>query len=190
VALPPVNPALLALAVVIVGLGLAVWGMRALSARRRDNALGSLVAIDAGRPTVLRSYRYQLTGRPDALRQLPDGRWVPIEVKSRRSPSSGPTRSHLVQVWAYCLLVEEATGRSPPFGVLRYSDQEFRVRWDAATRRDLLRLRDELLRPYDGRATPSPSRCARCTWASVCDARVADPERSGYRRYAQYTSVR
>jgi CRISPR-associated exonuclease Cas4 len=157
----------------VVGLGLAVWGTRALAARRRDAVFGSLVAIDAGRPTVLRSYRYRIQGRPDAVRQLSDGRWVPVEVKGRVSPPGGPTRSHRVQVWAYCLLVEEATGRSPPFGVLRYSDQEFRVRWDPATRRDLLRLRAELLRPYDGRATPSPSRCARCRWVAVCDARAA-----------------
>ena len=171
-ALPPLNPALFAVAAVAVGLGLAVWGVRALSARRREEALGSLVAIDAGQPTVLRSYRFRIQGRPDALRQLSDGRWVPVEVKSRTSPSRGPTRSHLVQVWAYCLLVEEATGRPPPFGVLRYTDQEFRVRWDAEARRELLGLRAELLRPYDGRATPSPSRCARCAWVMVCDARA------------------
>jgi CRISPR-associated exonuclease Cas4 len=173
VALPSLNPALLAVAVVVLGVGLAAWSMRALSARRRDDALGSLVAIDAGRAAVLRSYRYRMQGRPDALRQLSDGRWVPVEVKSRACPPSGPTRSHRVQVWAYCLLVEEATGRAPPFGILRYADREFRLPWDAATRRDLLGLRAELLRPYDGRATPSPSRCARCPWVAVCEVRAA-----------------
>jgi CRISPR-associated exonuclease Cas4 len=156
----------------VAGFGLAAWGVRALAARRRDASLGSLVAIDAGRPAVLRSSRYRIQGRPDALRQLSDGRWIPIETKSRASPPSGPTRPHLVQVWAYCLLVEEETGRSPPFAVLRYSDREIRVPWDAPARRELLRLRAELLRPYDGRATPSPYRCARCGWFSVCDARA------------------
>jgi CRISPR-associated exonuclease Cas4 len=172
VALPPLNPDLFALGLMLLGLGLAVWGLRALAARRRDGALGTLVAIDAGRPAALRSERYRIQGRPDAVRELPDGRWVPVEVKSRASPSSGPSRSHLVQVWAYCLLVEETTGRSPPFGVLRYSDQEFRVRWDAEARHDLLALRAELFRPYDGRASPSRARCARCAWFSVCDVRA------------------
>jgi CRISPR-associated exonuclease Cas4 len=172
VALPPIDPTFFALGLTVVGLGLAAWGVRALAARRRDASLGPLVAIDAGRPAVLRSYRYRVQGRPDALRQLADGRWVAVETKSRASPPNGPTRSHLVQVWAYCLLVEEETGRSPPFAVLRYSDREFRVPWDAGARCDLLRLRAELLRPYDGRATPSPSRCARCGWFSVCDARA------------------
>lgn len=171
-ALPLLNPTGLALLVVLAGLGLAVWGVRALAARRADERYGTLRAVDAGRPVTLRSERYRLQGRPDAVRELSDGRFVPVELKSRPSPSSGPTRSHLVQVHAYCLLLEEVTGRPPPFGVLRYSDREYRVTWDAMARRDLLDLRADLARPYDGRATPSPSRCARCAWVARCDARV------------------
>lgn len=166
-----------ALVLVLGGVGLAVWGLRALATRRSESAVGTLRAIDAGRSARLRSNRYQLQGRPDALRQAPDGRLVPVEVKSRTSPATGPARSHLVQVWAYCLLVEETTGRSPPFGVLRYADREYRVVWDPAARHDLLALRAEVARPYDGRATPSPARCARCAWVDACDVRVLD--RSG-----------
>ncbi len=154
------------------GLGLSAWALRALSDRRRERELGRLEAIDAGAPATLRSDRYRLQGRPDVVRRAADGTGVPVEVKSRASPHRGPPRSHLVQVWAYCLLVEESTGRAPPFGVLRYSDAEFRVRWDAAARRELLALRAEIARPYDGRATPSPERCARCPWVESCDARA------------------
>ena len=160
------------LALLLAGLALAAWGARALSARRPDRALGRLVAVDAGAPAVLRSPRYRIQGRPDALRQASDGTVVPIEVKSRATPRGGPTRSHVVQVWAYCLLVEEGTGRPPAFGVLRYADGEFRVRWDAVARQELLALRAELARPYDGRASPSPGKCARCPWVAVCDARA------------------
>ena len=170
--LPSLSPEVLALVLVLAGVGFAVWGARALSLRRGEAAYGSLVAVDAGRPAELRSERYRLRGRPDALRRAPDGRLVPVELKSRASPPAGPTRSHLVQVWAYGLLVEETTGRSPPFGVLRYSDGEFRITWDGAARSELLTLRAEVARPYDGRATPSVARCARCTWVRVCDARV------------------
>lgn len=171
-AVPLLSPFTLALLLVLVGLGLAVWGLRALATRRADAALGTLRAIDAGRPATLRSERYRMQGRPDALRQLPDGRLVPVELKSRVSPTSGPARSHLVQVWAYCLLVEESTGRSPPFGVLRYSDREYRVTWNAWARQGLLAVRADVARPYDGRATPSPARCGRCGWVDRCDARV------------------
>ena len=176
---------LVGLAAVAVGLGLAVWGARALSARYRDLTLGRLVAVDAGAPAMLRSDRYRVRGRPDALRETAEGRLVPVEVKSRAAPPGGPARSHLVQVWTYCLLVEESTGRSPAFGVLRYADREFRVRWDAIARRELLAIRAELARPYDGRATPSPGRCARCRWVEGCDARVRGPYGRTGRRYAQ-----
>jgi CRISPR-associated exonuclease Cas4 len=158
--------------VAVAGLVLVAWALRALSERRRDNARGLLVAVDAGRPVTLRSDRYRLVGRPDELRRRRDGRVVPVELKSRSAPGNGPARSHAVQLWAYCLLVEEATGVPPPYGVLRYSDSEFRLRWDAEARRELLAVRSEIDRPYDGRATPSRARCARCPWVTGCDARL------------------
>jgi len=158
--------------VALAGLVLTAWALRALSQRRDDLTRGRLVAVDAGEPATLRSERYRVVGRPDELRGLKDGRLVPIEFKRRSTPFRGPPLSHVVQVRAYCLLVEETTGVAPPYGVLRYSDGEFRVRWDDRARRELLALRNELLRPYDGRATPSGARCARCPWAGVCDARA------------------
>ena len=166
------NPLLVAGVVLLLGLGLAVWALRALSQRRDDLARGELIAVDAGRPATLRSERYRLVGRPDELRRLRDGRVVPVEFKSRSTPPRGPSPSHVVQVRAYCLLLEESTGAPPPYGLLRYSDGEFRVRWDDRARDELLRLRAELRRPYDGRATPSRARCARCPWFGACDARV------------------
>jgi CRISPR-associated exonuclease Cas4 len=169
---PLLTPPFFAGYVLVAGVLVAAWALRALSKRASESRAGRLVAVDAGRPAVLRSERYRLQGRPDALRQQRDGRLVPVEIKSRASPRDGPMRSHLVQVWAYCLLVEETTGRSPPFALLRYSDREWRVRWDDATRGELIALRAELDRPYDGRATPSAARCARCTWVDVCDARI------------------
>lgn len=166
------SPPLLAAVVTLAGLVLIAWAMRALSMRREDRTLGRLVAVDAGRPATLRSERYRIVGRPDELRRLADGRVVPVEFKSRSTPRRGPPPSHLVQVRAYCLLVEDTTGVAPPYGILRYSDGEFRVRWDDRARQELWSVRAELLRPYDGRATPSRARCARCPWVGVCDARA------------------
>jgi len=166
------TPPLAAAAVALVGLALTAWAFRALSMRRQDRALGRLVAVDAGRPVTLRSEQYRIVGRPDELRRLSDGRLVPVEFKSRTTPARGPTPSHVTQVRAYCLLVEETSGLPPPYGVLRYSDGEFRVRWDERAREELLSVRAELIRPYDGRATPSGARCARCPWNAVCDVRA------------------
>jgi CRISPR-associated exonuclease Cas4 len=166
---------LVAVGVVVAGGLAAALALRSLVVRHREGRYGSLVAVDEGPGpgTLLRSTRYAIAGRPDELRRLRDGRLVPVELKSRSAPPRGPPYSHQVQVWAYCLLVEETQGAAPPFGVLRYGDgTEFRVPWDAAARAGLLRLRAELARPYDGRATPSRAKCAGCRWREACDARA------------------
>jgi CRISPR-associated exonuclease Cas4 len=156
--------------------GLVVVAVSAWEAfrRARESRWGSLEAIDAGRPTTLRSERFRLVGRPDILRRGADGRLIPVEVKRRPAPPGGPYRSHVVQVWAYCLLIEEVDGFAPPFGLVRYLDREFRIRWDARARVELLAIRRAVDAPYNGLATPSPARCGRCRWAPGCDARRAE----------------
>jgi CRISPR-associated exonuclease Cas4 len=162
-----------ALGLLLLGAAIVAAAVRALLARRREAALGALVAVDAGAPMTLHSTRYRISGRPDLVRRLPDGRRVPIELKSRPAPPAGPRPSHRIQVAVYCLLLEESSGVAPPFGVVRYGDGvEFRIPWNAAARAEILRLRAELDRPYDGRATPSAAKCARCGWRAVCDVRA------------------
>ena len=171
--LPSLTPDLIAALVVLGGVALGAGAARALARRHRDRRYGALVAADAGSGVTLSSPGYRLRGRPDLLRRLSDGRVVPIELKSRAAPAAGPPRSHIVQVWAYCLLVESSFRVSPPYGVLRYGDgAEFRVAWNDRSRDELLGLRAELDRPYDGRATPSPAKCAHCAWRKSCDARA------------------
>jgi len=160
------------LLLVLFGAVLLVGGIVALARRRQQRRAGRLLSADLpGRPgTLLRSPRLRLAGRPDELRVLRDGRWVPVEIKSRSTPRGGPPASHQVQLAAYCLLVEETTGRAPPFGVLRYGDGgEFRIEWTSELRQRILDLRRELAAPYDGRALPSPGRCSRCAWRMSCD---------------------
>lgn len=164
----------LLLGAALAALGLMLLAGAALRAALRGRRHGRLVAVDPQPGPPLRSERYRLVGRPDELRRRPDGRPVPVEWKSRAAPPGGPLPSHVVQVWAYCLLLEDATGLAPPYGVLRYGDgAEFRIDWTDAARGELLRLRAELDRPYDGRATPSRARCRRCPWVGGCDARIA-----------------
>ncbi|MCI4348906.1 MAG: PD-(D/E)XK nuclease family protein [Thermoplasmata archaeon] len=148
-----------------------LWKLRELSEERR---YGRLVALDEGtRSTRLSSERYRLVGEPDELRRRPDGRVVPVEWKSRSLPERRIPDSHRVQVEAYCLLVEEALGVVPPFGILRYSDgREIVIPWDAAAREEVLAVRRALDRTYEGEADPTRSKCARCRYRSICDARA------------------
>ncbi len=165
---------LLPLGLLAAGLVVLFAGAVSLRRRSRDRRLGELVAADAGKPRTLRSERYRLVGRPDLLRRRPDGSLVPVELKSRPAPRDGPFASHRVQLAAYCLLVEEETGRPPPFGVLRYDDREFTIPWDGAARAEVLGLLRELRGRYDGRASPAPAKCAGCAWSPSCDASLAD----------------
>jgi CRISPR-associated exonuclease Cas4 len=158
-----------------LGAALILVGAYALVRRHREARYGTLVAVDDGPGSglVLRSRRYRISGRPDEVRRRRDGRLVPVEFKSRSLPPRGPPRSHRVQVAAYCLLLEEAAGQAPPYGVIRYGDgPEVRLPWDDRARAELLAVRDELEQPYDGRATPSVDRCARCGWRAACDVRA------------------
>jgi CRISPR-associated exonuclease Cas4 len=165
------------LAVALIGLGSLglVLGLWALVRWFQDQRYGELRSADVGvgGGASLQSVRYQLSGRPDEVRQLLDGRCIPIEIKSRATPPAGPPRSHRVQVAGYCLLLEETTGRVPPFGILRYGDGgEFRLPWNPEVRAELLALLAEMRRPYDGRGTPRPGKCRGCSWRNGCDLRA------------------
>ena len=166
------NP-LAVLVLVATGVGCLLAGIVSLRRRAADRRWGGLVAIDAGRPITLRSDRYHLVGRPDALRRRPDGALVPVELKRRSAPSRGPFPSHVVQLGAYCLLIEEETGRAPPFGVLRYADREMVLPWDGRWRAEVLTTLRAAAAPYDGAADPTPAKCARCPWSPSCDVSLA-----------------
>lgn len=161
----------LELALVALGVVVAALAVRALRAALRLG--GAVVAVDASdRSPLLRSERWRLVGRPDAVVQTALGATVPVELKGRAAPRGGPFRSHLVQLYAYCALVEEAVGVPPPFGILRYGDgSSFRIEWSPRARAELAAVAAAARRPYRGAATPGRGRCARCAWVESCDAR-------------------
>ncbi|MCZ7546238.1 MAG: PD-(D/E)XK nuclease family protein [Anaerolineae bacterium] len=99
-------------------------------AGRRASGLpeGQVVYRDTGvgkQEQPLFSRRHRLSGRPDYLLHR-EGRLIPVEVKSGRGPEK-PYKSHILQLAAYCLLVEDVYGRRPPYGIIRYADCVFEV---------------------------------------------------------------
>ena len=167
------NDLLVAALFLLGAVGLAL-SARALSALRRERRFGALESLDMGRAgRTIFAPSAGLVGRPDEIRRLADGRSIPIELKSRRAPRAGPSASHVLQVEAYCFLLEESTGRSPPFGVLRYADHmEWEIPWNAAARAEVWRALSGVRARYGGEATPTPGKCRSCTWMEVCDARA------------------
>jgi CRISPR-associated exonuclease Cas4 len=175
------NAGLLALA---AGLLLALGALALVrSARLRElHGLpeGKVVYSDTGAteipPRPLYSPRYGLTGKPDYLLATRQG-LVPVEVKPTRDDRE-PRESHLMQVLAYCLLLEESEGKPPPYGLLRYRNDTFKVDYNDDTRAHVIavlqEMRDALARGEAHRSHNQPGRCRACAYLSLCDEALAD----------------
>jgi CRISPR-associated exonuclease Cas4 len=161
--------------------------------KRAGLPAGGLLYSDTGRPVgrvagtevgrdgkrqerPLVSETLQLIGRPDYLVEA-DGGVVPVEVKSTACPAVGrPYDSHLAQLAAYCLLVEDVLGRTVPYGLVKYRDREVRVEYTPELRGQALALIEEMKADMhvtaDGgevhRSHDDPRRCAGCSLRDVC----------------------
>jgi len=168
----------LALLLLIVGIAAMV-----LSRRTRGHTGlpgGQVIYSDTSRwqrnQRPLFSRQYQLTGKPDYL--MREGRAIiPVEVKSSRAPAEGPRQGHVLQLIAYCLLVEETEGVRPAYGIVKYADQAFRVDNTAESRRALIAtldaMRHDLVRGDSHRSHSDPARCRRCGVREACGERLA-----------------
>ena len=118
-------PVLLATTLIVTAMFLLVWG------RSRHGLAGlpdgDLIYNDngAGACPVLVSHRYGLKGKPDALVRTKSGDLIPVEHKKTRAPRRRPYDGDLIQATAYCILVEEKFGRTPPFMRIQYADRWF-----------------------------------------------------------------
>ena len=175
--MPTDSPALLLLIGAILFIGLA-FGALLLSARlRRLHGLPEekVIYSDTGGTRVeaepLFSPRYNLTGKPDYVLATRRG-LVPVEVKPERTDEE-PRESHLLQVLAYCLLIEENEGKPPPYGLLRYRSDTFRVDYNSETRAYLLAVLEEIGTAREQkevhRSHEQPGRCRGCAYNALCD---------------------
>jgi len=171
-----------ALVLLIIGLAAIV-----LSRRARSEAglpTGQVIYSDTSRwqraERPLFSRRHQLAGKPDYV--VREGRararaLIPVEVKSSRAPASGPRPGHVLQLAAYCLLVQETEGARPAYGLIRYADQTFRVDNTPELARALLStldaMRRDMARGESRRSHQDPARCRRCGVRAACKERLA-----------------
>lgn len=110
-----------------------------------------------------------LTGKPDYLIQDGD-QIIPVEVKSTNVGDT-PYDSHILQLAAYCMLVERSLGKRPPYGILHYPRRTFAIDFTPELETSVMRLLVEMqaTRKDYPRSHASPHRCARCGFRSVCD---------------------
>lgn len=184
------------LALLVCVLVLAAVLARAAAGReskRTGLPAGALLYSDTGRPVgrvapaepgrdgkkqerPLVSETLGLVGRPDYLIEA-EGGVVPVEVKSAASPAGGrPYDSHLAQLAAYCLLVEDVLGARVPYGLVKYRDREVRVEYTPELREYALALIEEMNEDADAaaageevqRSHEDPRRCAGCSLRDAC----------------------
>jgi len=117
------------------------------------------------------SRRYRLTGKPDYLLD-DDGEIVPVEIKSGAAPPQ-PYPSHVLQLAAYCLLVEETYDVRPSYGIIRYRDQTFAVDFTPELEAWLSSTLDEMRQDASvgdvPRSHDNPAQCAACGYRPFCD---------------------
>jgi CRISPR-associated exonuclease Cas4 len=166
-----------------LGLALATLWLAGRSRAATGLPAGRLVYADTTRwrpvERPLFSHIHRLTGRPDYLvRSRRD--LIPVEVKSGRAPVDGPYASHILQLAAYCLLVEETYGRRPPYGILLYAEdaeQAIEIDYTPAMEEELLTVLDEIrLALAEGDAPRDHdhvARCRACGYRNACDQSLA-----------------
>lgn len=170
-----------ALALAMILLGWRLWRQGRAAQRETGLPAGRLVYADPGDAAwqataqPLYSARYRLVGKPDYLVETARG-LIPVEVKSSAGPAV-PYLGHLLQLAAYCLLVEETGGQSPPHGLIQYQDKLFEVDFTLELRQELLEtmaaIREARLAETVGRSHDNPAKCGRCGFRGGCDQALA-----------------
>ncbi len=169
---------LLSLALVLLLSGLALLWRSKVQRRHTGLPQGRVVYDDMGAwqacPRPLYSRRYLLAGKPDYV--VAQGRYlIPVEVKPRRT-APRPYLSDILQLAAYCLLIEDSFDRKPPYGIIRYAAATFPVEYTSDLRRRLLAtmesMRRDLVAPKVSPSHEDARRCRACGHREQCEARL------------------
>ena len=155
------------------------WRMRAQSGLPQGRVIYSDTGAWQPNQQALFSKAYGLTGKPDYL--VEQGRSgnrsmiIPVEVKSAKAPPQ-PRAGHVLQLAAYCLLVEEHYQVRPSHGIIQYADHQFAIDYTPALERELLAvmaaMRADLANGDAERNHDEAWRCAGCGVREQCELRI------------------
>ena len=117
------------------------------------------------------SQKYRLVGKPDETFAYGDTE-IPIEykgsyVKDKAYPS------HIVQLAAYCLLIEDHFGKRPPYGKIVYNNgKEFEIKYTKELRASLLTTMKNMRMENPEKELPpiceDTRKCKHCGYAYFC----------------------
>jgi CRISPR-associated exonuclease Cas4 len=108
---------------------------------------GKVIYTDLNRPAKpLFSRKFLIAGKPDYIvKDKKTNFLIPVEVKSGNAKK--PHRGHVLQLAAYCLLIEENYTVRVPYGLLVDADgKQHRVKFDDALRSEVISVAEEMRR--------------------------------------------
>lgn len=167
------------LILLVGGVYVALLGAGRRRRRRLGLEVGEISAADDSRleAPLLRSDRLGLVGRPDQIVRIGNAR-VPVEQKPRARVLHP---SHVLQVGAQCLLIEDTYGVRPPFGVVVLADgKDVRVPFDRGLERAVLDAMSAMRTIMAARQEPGPwwqpAKCRGCGHHDACWTRDIQSE--------------
>ncbi len=136
---------------------------------------GEIVYVDdLEKSPILKSEKYGIWGRPDLLIKTKSG-YVPVEIKTGRIPK-GPLFSHIMQLTAYMLLVEE-NYETPPYGILKYGPVIYKIDYDEDLKKILLskieEMRTAIMTGEVHRNHHRSGKCMHCSRRDMCPERLS-----------------
>ena len=139
------------------------------------DGLGEIHYSDGGGAFLLEDPESGLRGRPDQITKIGDD-LIPVEFKTGKTPKN-PHKSHRAQVLAYLQLITAVTGKSPPFGLLRYgSDFVYSIEWNTATKQEMkeimINIQHTIVNGGAKRNHERPGKCANCSRREDCPDRI------------------
>ncbi len=149
-------------------------GASTIESTRKEYGIprGKVIYSDLDRPAKpLFSRRFKISGKPDYI--VRDGPNVIIPVELKSGHTNKPYRGHVLQLAAYCLLIEEAYSKSVPYGIIVYGDgRQHIINFDDDLRSDLLSTVEEMRRCWlEGRPERKRAvkrKCVSCSLRKDC----------------------
>ncbi|HUT00032.1 MAG TPA: Dna2/Cas4 domain-containing protein [Candidatus Thermoplasmatota archaeon] len=131
---------------------------------------GMILYSDLNVPaTPFFSKRSRLTGKPDYIIRR-ENHVIPVEVKS--GGGSHPHHSQILQLAAYCQILEDTSGVFVPEGILVYNNVPYTISFDPKLRFELesvmKTMRASLRSGSVQRNHQEAGRCRRCSMRRYC----------------------
>jgi len=135
---------------------------------------GEIIYVDdLKKSPIMKSEKYKIWGRPDLLIKVGED-YIPVEIKTGRVPR-GPLFSHIMQLTAYMILVEE-NYKTPPYGILKYGPVIYKIEYEEDLKNLMLEKVREMRRALETgevhRNHHKVGKCLHCSRRNICPERL------------------